>query len=73
VDLGIVIKYKYVTPERNIRKAKCKMPNEIKSNVVAIDKMKPENDGNFLRFQNFSLQHIRHKFVKASDKRANNN
>jgi hypothetical protein len=73
VDLGIVIKYKYIIPEINIRKAKCKMPSEVKSNVAAIDKIKPGNDGNFIWFQNFRLNKIRHKFVKISDKRAKNN
>jgi hypothetical protein len=29
------------------------MPNEVKSNVAAIDKIKPGNDGNFAWFQNF--------------------
>jgi len=43
------------------------MPNEVKSNVAATDKIKPGNDGNFVRFQNFSVKKIRHKFVKISD------
>ena len=70
MDLGIVIKYKYIIRERKIRKAKCKTPNEVKSNVAAIDLIKPGKDGNFIWFQNFSLNQIRHKFVKISDKRA---
>jgi len=56
VDLGTFIKYKYVISERNIRKAKFKMPNEVKSNVAAIDKIKTGNDGKFARFQNFSVK-----------------
>jgi hypothetical protein len=49
------------------------MPNEVKSNVEAIDKIKPGKEGNFLRFQNFSVKQIRHKFVKMSGKRVKNN
>ena len=37
MDLGTVTKYKYVIPERNIRKTKRKVPNEVKSNLKAID------------------------------------
>lgn len=70
VDLGIVIKYRYVIPERNIRKAKGKMSNEVKCNVAAIDKIKPGNDGNFVWFQNFSVKQVTHKFVNTSDKRS---
>jgi len=49
------------------------MPNEVKSNVAANDKIKPGNDWNFVRFQNFNVKQIRRKFVKISDKRSKNN
>lgn len=46
-----------------------KMPNEVKSNVAAMDKIKPGKEGKFVWFQNFSVKQIRHKCVKISDKR----
>ena len=49
------------------------MPNEVKSNVAAIDKIKTGNDGKFARFQNFSVKQVRHNFLKISDKRGKNN
>jgi hypothetical protein len=49
------------------------MPNEIKSSVAAIDKIKAGNDGNFVWFQNFNVKQIRHKFVEISDKGARSN